>query len=243
MGSLEVRAGGRSAQGLRPNNQDRYFTDANSSFFLVADGMGGQESGEKASGLAVEILPRAIRARLDAQDDPEQSVTEAFLEANRAILKASQHQTAGRRMGTTAVLAVRLADQFYVAGLGDSRAYLVRGDHVEQLTSDHSVADALARNGALTLEQAKKSPYRNVLYKFLGCVDLSGPAEVRPITPHSGDRLVLASDGLTNFVGPDDLIAGAARHPDPQEWANELVALALERGSNDNVTCVVVAFS
>jgi len=243
MASLQVRAGARSAQGLRSNNQDRYVVDTTQAVFLVADGMGGQESGEKASGLAVEIIPRAIRSRLESHGDPQQAVAEAFLEANRAILDASQHQASGRRMGTTAVLAVRLDDQFFVAGLGDSRAYLIRGEHAEQLTHDHSMAEALLRNGALTPEQAQKSPYRHVLYKFLGCADLSESAEVRPFIPQAGDRLVLASDGLTNYISAGDLSAGALRHPDPQEWANELVTLALERGSNDNVTCVVVAFA
>jgi protein phosphatase len=243
MASLHVQVGGRSAQGLRPKNEDRYVADTTHDVFVVADGMGGQEHGERASSLAVEIIPRAIQVHLNAHVDPRQAVLQALAEANRAILDASRHQIAGRRMGTTAVLAVRQHDQMYVAGLGDSRAYLIRGGQVEQLTIDHTVADALLRNGALTPEQARQSPYRHVLYKFLGCADLSDSAEVRPFTPQPGDRLVLASDGLTNFINHDDLKHGASRHTDPQELANELVTLALERGSNDNVTCVVVAFS
>jgi serine/threonine protein phosphatase PrpC len=242
MGSFQVRVGGRSAQGLRPNNEDRYVADTARDVFLVADGMGGQDCGETASSIAAEIIPRAIQVRLDSHVDPSQAVMQALFEANRAILEASQQQAVGRRMGTTAVLAVRQDDRIYVAGLGDSRAYLIRGDSVEQLTIDHTVADALLRNGALTPEQARQSPYRHVLYKFLGCADLSDSAEVHPFTPQQGDYLILASDGLTNFVTADDLRAGAARSSDPQEWANELVTLALERGSNDNVTCIVVAF-
>ena len=243
MASLHVQVGGRSDQGLRSNNEDRYVADTAHNVFVLADGMGGQEHGERASSLAVEIIPRAIQVHLNAHVDPRQAVTQALREANRAILEASRHQLAGRRMGTTAVLAVRQDDQMYVAGLGDSRAYLIRAGQVEQLTMDHTIADALLRNGALTPEQARQSPYRHVLYKFLGCADMSDSAEVRPFTPQPGDRLLLASDGLTNFVGPDDLKQGAARHVDPQELANELVTLALARGSNDNVTCVVVAFS
>lgn len=243
MKPFQVRVGGHSAQGLRPNNEDRYIADATQDVFLVADGMGGQDHGEKASSMAVDILPRAVQVRLDSQVDPSQAVMQALFEANRAILEASRHQASGRRMGTTAVLAVRQDDRVYVAGLGDSRAYLIRGQRVEQLTIDHTVAEALLRNGALTPEQARQSPYRHVLYKFLGCADLSDSAEVHPFTPEPGDRLVLASDGLTNFVTADDLRTGAMRHSDPQEWANELVTLALERGSNDNVTCVVIAFS
>jgi protein phosphatase len=243
MGSLQVRVGGHSAQGLRPNNEDCYVADSRHEVFLVADGMGGQDHGEKASSMAAEIIPRAVRGRLESHLEPSQAVMQALLEANQAILEASQHQATGRRMGTTAVLAVRQDDRCYVAGLGDSRAYLIRGHRVEQLTIDHTVAEALQRNGALTPEQASQSPYRHVLYKFLGCADLPDSADVHPFTPEPGDRLILASDGLTNFVSSEDLRVGAARHSEPQEWANELVKLALERGSNDNVTCIVVAFS
>jgi PPM family protein phosphatase len=243
MRPCQVRVGSRTAQGLRPNNEDRYLADAKGDVFLVADGMGGQDQGEIASSMAVDIIPRAVRVYLDSHVDPSQAVIQALLEANRAILAASRDQMTGRRMGTTAVLAVRQDDQIYVASLGDSRAYLIRRDRVEQLTIDHTVADALLRNGALTPEQARQSPYRHVLYKFLGCADLSDSAEVRPFTPKPGDILLLASDGLTNFVSSEDLRAGAARHSDPQAWANELVSVALERGSNDNVTCVVIAFS
>src|SRR2546426_803868 len=82
-------------------------------------------------------------------------------------------QAAGRRMGTTAVLAVQQDNLVYVAGLGDSRAYLVRNHRVDQLTMDHTVADALERNGALTPEQAATSPWKHVLYKFLGCVEMN----------------------------------------------------------------------
>jgi protein phosphatase len=242
MGKLVVRVGGHSAQGLRPNNEDRFLADTGQDLFLVADGMGGQESGERASGLAVEIIPRAFQNHLAATGDPRGAVVQALDDANRAIINAGQHQSSGRRMGTTAVLAVRQADQVFVAGLGDSRAYLVRAGRVEQLTVDHTVAEALARSGTLTPEQARTSPWRHVLYKFLGCAEMTGDAEVRPFTPEAGDRLVLASDGLTNHVSDEDLAAGVRRFPDPQEWAVHLVTLALDRGSSDNVTCIVVAF-
>jgi protein phosphatase len=242
MGKLVVRVGGYSAQGLRPNNEDRFLADEQHDLFLVADGMGGQDHGERASGLAVEIIPRAFQDYLASHGDTSHALVQALDEANRAIIDASQYQAAGRRMGTTAVLAVRRADRVYVAGLGDSRAYLVRAGRVEQLTVDHTVAEALTRSGSLTPEQARTSPWRHVLYKFLGCAEMTGGAEVRPFTPAAADRLVLASDGLTNYVSDADLANGPDVYPDPQEWSDHLVRLALERGSNDNVTCVVVAF-
>jgi len=243
MAEFAIQVGGRSAKGLRSNNEDCFVADPQRHVFLVADGMGGQDYGEKASGLAAEIIPRIVTDRLAAHEDAGQAVQKALAEANQAIIDAGQAQAAGRRMGTTAVLAVQTADQVYVAGLGDSRAYLVRGDSVEQLTLDHTVADALERNGTLTSDQAKQSHWRNVLYKYLGCAEMTEGAEVRPFTPEAGDRLVLGSDGLTNFVSHDDLRQGVVQFPNPQEWADRLVELALQRGSKDNVTCVVVAFN
>jgi protein phosphatase len=242
MADFVIHVGAYSAQGVRPKNEDRFVADPQRHVFLVADGMGGQDCGERASGIAADLIPKVVQEALAAHKDPSQAVQDALDEANQAIITAGQQQAFTRRMGTTAVVAVQQADQVYVAGLGDSRAYLIRGGKVEQLTDDHSVADALERNGTLTREQARQSPWRNVLYKFLGCVEMAGGAEVHPFTPEAGDRLLLASDGLTNHVTEEDLREGPTHFPHPQEWAEYLVKTALQRGSRDNVTCVVVAF-
>jgi PPM family protein phosphatase len=239
---LVVRAGSRSAQGIRPNNEDRFVADLDQNLFLVADGMGGQERGELASGMAAELIPRMVQDRLAAQEPAEQVVRTALAKANQAIVEAGRSQPEGRRMGTTAVVALHCNNHVYVAGLGDSRAYLIRSSKVEQLTVDHSVAQALVTSGALTAEEARHSPYQHVLHKFLGCANMSEGAEVRPFCPQAGDRLLLGSDGLTNHVTEQDLITGPRQYPDPQEWADFLVRTALDRGSRDNVTCVVVAF-
>jgi protein phosphatase len=241
MADLVVTVGSRSAQGQRPNNEDRFVADPKNKLFVVADGMGGQECGERASELAAEIIPRVLKEK-KGEAPPEDVVQEALEQANQAIITEGQTQAPGRRMGTTAVVAFQKDDRYYVAGLGDSRAYLVRGGRVEQLTVDHTVADALERNGALTPEQAAVSPWKHVLYKFLGCVEMTEGAEVRPFVPEPGDRLLLASDGLTNHISIPDLVEGATIYRHPQLWADHLVALALERGSRDNVTCVIVAF-
>jgi len=242
MAEFVLHVGSCSAQGVRPNNQDRYLVDPVQNLFLVADGMGGQERGEQASGMAVDIIPRVLHDCLAAQENADVAVQRALSEANEAIVQAGQSQPEGRRMGTTAVLALQREDRCYVAGLGDSRAYLIRGDRVQQLTVDHSVAQALVATGALTPEEARHSPYQNVLHKFLGCAGMADGAEVYPFTPELGDRLLLGSDGLTNHVTDDDLREGWKQYPNPQAWAEHLVQLALSRGSRDNVTCVVVTF-
>jgi serine/threonine protein phosphatase PrpC len=240
MAEFVVRVGGHTAQGKRSNNEDCFVVDPHRHVFLVADGMGGQDKGEEASRLAADIIPREICSRLAAQEQGPEAVRHAMDQAHRAILEAGKGMSSTKRMGTTAVLAVQCDDRVYVAGVGDSPAFLVRQGKVEQLTVDHTVADALARNGAITPDQAKVSPFRNVLYKFLGCAEMADGPDIRPFEPQAGDRLILASDGLSGFITPADLLAGVDRPP--QQWAEELVALALERGSNDNVTCVVVAF-
>jgi len=242
MAEFVLQVGSCSAQGIRSNNEDRYVVDPVQKLFLVADGMGGQERGEQASGMAVDIIPRVVHDCLAAHANADEAVQRALAEANQAIVQAGQQQPEGRRMGTTAVVALQREDRCYVAGLGDSRAYLIRGAEVKQLTVDHSVAQALVATGALTPEEARHSPLQNVLHKFLGCAGMPDGAEVYPFTPEVGDRLLLGSDGLTNHIDNEDLSEGWKRHPNPQDWADHLVHLALERGSRDNVTCVVVAF-
>ena len=242
MAEYVVRVGKFSAQGIRSNNEDRFYVDLDQQLFLVADGMGGQERGEVASELAAQIIPKVVSDRLAARETADKAVAHAFAEANSAIIQEGRSQPEGRRMGTTAVCALHRDGKVFVAGVGDSRAYLARGDKVELLTIDHSVAQALVACGAITAEEAKHSPYQHVLHKFLGCANMQDSAEVKPFAPQAGDRLVLGSDGLTNHINDDDFRTGPKLHPNPQEWAEKLVQTALDRGSRDNVTCVVVSF-
>src|SRR5438094_228655 len=103
MADLVIHVGSRSAQGLRPNNEDSFVADRAHGIYMVADGMGGQERGEQASGLACEIIPRVVHDRLAAHDDVSQAMRRALTEANEAIIRAGIDQPLGRRMGTTAV--------------------------------------------------------------------------------------------------------------------------------------------
>jgi serine/threonine protein phosphatase PrpC len=242
MPNLVLRVGSRTATGLRSNNEDNFVVDLCQRLFVVADGMGGQDRGEVASSMAVEIIPRAVHARLAVNENAEDAVLHAMLEANDTIVEAGRCQPEGRRMGTTAVVALQHEDQVYVANLGDSRAYLIRDGEVHQLTVDHSVAQALVNTGALTAEEARYSPYQHVLHKFLGCSELNAATEVHPFTPRTGDRLLLATDGMTNHITAEDLRDGPTKFPDPQAWIDHLVQKALAAGSRDNVTGIAIAF-
>ncbi len=242
MPNFVLRVGKRSEKGLRTNNEDNFAIDLDQRLFVVADGMGGQECGEVASGMAVEIIPRIVQARLATKEAPDEVVRQAMHEANAAIVESGQMQPEGRRMGTTAVVALQHNGTVYISNLGDSRAYLIRGCDVHQLTVDHSVAQALVASGALTPEESRFSPYQHVLHKFLGCADLHSAVEVHQFSPQLGDRLLLATDGLTNHVSEEDLRIGPKLYPDPQEWIDHLVKKALAHGSRDNVTGVVIVF-
>jgi protein phosphatase len=242
MPEFVLRVGSRTARGARSNNEDNFVVDLRQRLFMVADGMGGQDRGEIASSMAVEIIPRIVHAHLAGNHAPEEALRQAMLEANEMIVDAGRSQPEGRRMGTTAVVALQYNGQVYISNLGDSRAYLIRDYDVHQLTVDHSVAQALVATGALSAEEARFSPYQHVLHKFLGCVELNCATEVHPFTPKDGDRLLLATDGMTNHISEEDLRIGPKLFPDPQTWIDHLVQNALDHGSRDNVTGVVIAF-
>lgn len=242
MPQLVLRVGSRSAQGVRPNNEDNFVTDMRQRLFIVADGMGGQDRGEVASNMAVEIIPRVAHLRLAAGDTPEAALLYAMFQANDAIVEAGGEQPEGRRMGTTAVVALIHSDHVFITNLGDSRAYLVRGNDVHQLTIDHSVAQALVATGALSAQEARFSPYQHVLHKFLGCTELGNATEVHPFLPKHGDRLLLATDGLTNHVSEEELRDSVSTFPNPQSWVEHLVQKALDHGSRDNVTAIGISF-
>lgn len=186
--------------------------DSSNEPFIVADGMGGQQAGEQASKMAVDLIPKAIKRRLPAGvDDPkavQATIRDACAEANQEIIGCSGAVPEYSNMGTTVVLALFHNDRAYIAGIGDSRAYRLRGGHLEQLTKDHSLADALGEAGTISKEEVPNHKFKNVLYLYLGSKDArGGPEDVRVLDVQPGDRFLLASDGLTGVVRDDDLAA------------------------------------
>jgi len=241
MQSLQVTAAGHSQTGKRPQNEDAFLLDLAHGVFVVADSMGGLNAGEEASRLATAEIPRVIQQRILGKDLPEEAVAIALEYANQKIIQQAKTDPAMQGMGTTAVVAFVLPDRVYVANLGDSPAFLVRDGNCTRLTHDHTVTDELVRKGLLTPEQAKTHPWRNRLFKYLGCEEMNELAEIHEFPPKKGDRLVLVSDGVANFIPNADFVATLAAHPLPQAAAEAFTNLALSRGSQDNVTCLVVA--
>jgi protein phosphatase len=143
-------------------------------------------------------------------------------------------------MGTTIAFLVHAAGQFYIGGVGDSRAYLLRGGQFEQLTTDHSLVQALLDAGTLTPEEAVNHRYRNVLYRYLGSKEGGAGTHPRQLQPKKGDRYLLCTDGVTGGVPDAQLAELLGQGADPQQTAERIVQAAADGGSKDNITCVVV---
>lgn len=242
---VSIRVGHLSVTGnYRDNNEDSCLVDKQSRYLIVADGMGGQSAGERASAIAVELIPKKLDQLLDFEKTPPKSVSDilekSISHANTEIIALSEVDPGLRNMGTTVVMMVRVADRFFFVGVGDSRAYELRGGKIRQLTTDHKLTQVLIDAGTITAEEAKTHRYRNVLYKYLGSRDGAASGGAIEVIPKSGDRFVLCSDGLNDGLEDAEIAKLLMSSSDPQQIADSLVKAALDGGSRDNITCIVV---
>ncbi len=231
----------------RENNEDaidvKQYPDL--TICLVADGMGGQAAGEIASKQAVDIIPRELKKNLGMttdQDEAKQIIRRSIVEANAVIMDMAELDRDLANMGTTVVAALwrKGSSTIYVASVGDSRAYLVRNGKIEQLTVDHSIAQALVEAKTISAAEARVHRYRNVLWKYLGSKEVGEGPEVKTLSLQVGDRFLLCTDGLCGVVSDDQLQGFILEHLDVQECADGLGQLALDSGSRDNVSCIVI---
>jgi serine/threonine protein phosphatase PrpC len=210
--------------------------------FLVAvcDGLGGQNAGEVASSLALEALEAEMQRLSDACPRPE-LLRKAVEVVNRRVwTEASLHPDLSG-MGTTLTAALICRARVLIAHVGDSRAYFARNGRVEQITRDQSIAGQLVAAGTLTEEEAQESPFRHVLLQAVGLKETVEIA-LDGIDLAKGDTLLLCSDGLSSKVGVADLAARLVGD-DLRAIADALVALANERGGEDNITVVLARIS
>jgi len=195
----------------------------------VADGMGGHTGGEVASAIA-------LQAALAAEEDV---VTRVEI-ANRAVVDAAAGDPELKGMGTTLTLGSFADDAVEIGHVGDSRAYLLRGRYLEQITTDHSLVSEMVARGDITTEEAAVHPYRSVITRAIGLQpEVEVDREYRSL--QMGDRVLICSDGLTGMVGVDTIrdILMAESHPTESVWA--LVEAANAAGGVDNISVVVIA--
>ena len=234
---VEFHYAARSDVGLvRQNNQDSGYAGAN--LLVLADGMGGPAGGDIASSVAIAHL-----VPLDTDSHPAEtllpSLRDALMDAHEELSERSEQDPELAGLGTTCIALMRSGNKLAMVHIGDSRAYLLRGDTLTQVTTDHSFVQYLVDSGQITPEEAEHHPQRNVVMRILG----DSQADVTPDETMReavvGDRWLLCSDGLSGVVSSDTIAEILTDVRDPGECAEELIRLALLAGGPDNVTCVV----
>jgi protein phosphatase len=229
---------------VRANNEDTIAFEPSLGLVLLADGMGGYNGGEVASGMAIALLqasfgrwlahagpqahPKAIKRALQAGTD----------EANAAILEAGIANVQLQGMGTTLVLAAFGSHRAIVGHIGDSRCYRLRGDQLELLTRDHSLLQEQLDAGAITPEQAVMSPHRNLVTRALG-IERHVDLEMHEHGVMPGDLYLLCSDGLSEMVSSAQIFTILLQDIGLPEKATLLVATANENGGRDNISVVL----
>jgi len=234
-GDVRVEVGVATDRARRATNEDTAL--ALRGVYVVADGMGGHEAGEVASGMAIETV-RAL-----AGTTPDLETVRTTLRAAHARLRDLPSST-GRRPGTTMTGVILTEHEdlpcWIVLNVGDSRTYRMAGGVLEQVTRDHSEVAELVASGVVAAEEASRYPRRHVVTRVLG----GGAPEVDPdlwmfpVSP--GDRMLVCSDGLTDELTDARIEAALRATPDPQDAADRLVGEALAAGGADNITAVVV---
>lgn len=220
--------------GPREHNEDAVF--ASPRLVAVADGVGGATAGEVASMLAIQKMIALDSRRLE--HPLEQELSAAVADANSVIEFVISYDPQLAGMGTT-LTAVALSNEgeYLVANVGDSRTYLYRDGRLRRLTRDHSLVQMLIDRGALSEEDARRHPQRSIVLEALDGVERPLPP-VERVMARLGDRLLLCSDGVTDYVS-DGQIAHALAIRDPGVAVREIARLALDHGGRDNITAVV----
>jgi protein phosphatase len=248
--TLQIEARGITDVGQRrDHNEDAYLVDEGLGLFIVADGMGGHAGGGTASRLAVDTI-RATVARVRSEDpgrfgtgDAEDTrvpdlLRQAVEEACRVIYETAQSENELAGMGTTVTAVLVDGRTAFVAHVGDSRCYLLREGRIYQVSEDHSLVNEQLKAGAISADEAKHSRFKNIITRSVGfeasvVVDLMG-LELQP-----GDGIVICCDGLSNLVDDPEILA-IVDESSIDLAPGRLVALANDRGGDDNITAIVV---
>ena len=227
---------------LRDNNQEAYAAfelTESAALAVVCDGMGGAAEGALASSRAIKSIKELIADRyFDGMSDlsVKSLMVSAIENANACIYELSLANPDYAGMGTTVVAAIIANNYVYVAHAGDSRAYKISEGSLIQLTNDHSVVQRMVENGEITREEAKDHPDKHIITRALG-VDETIKVDFCQEPFEDGDKLILCSDGLTNYVSGEDILR-LTEDGCYYDYANRLVNLANQNGGGDNITVV-----
>lgn len=229
----------------RTNNQDyanQYKNKAGKSMVFLADGMGGHRAGNIASEMAVIDLGAAwVATEISTINEVREWFAENLEKENQQIHLIGQDEE-HKGMGTTLEAVAVIDDQVLFAHVGDSRIGLVRNGEYHQLTSDHSLVNALLKAGQITEEEAAHHPQRNIITQSIGQKDELQP-DFGMVTVEAGDFIVINSDGLTNMISGDEIRDIVVSNLSVEEKAKTLVRFANNAGGLDNITVVLIHFA
>lgn len=233
-------AGNTDVGVVRSGNEDSFLLECAQGLFIVADGMGGHAAGEVASEMAVRIVAKELGSLRGLSDaDAAARMRAAIRTANAAIFERTLAEHDKRGMGTTTTVMVLFSRRFLIGQVGDSRAYLLRGGELLQLTKDHSYVQEQVDAGLLTPEQARTHPYSNVITRCVGANEDVSP-DVYFGNLEERDVVLLASDGLTGMLEDGQLAQIMAAEEHPEGCVNRMIADANRRGGLDNITAIVI---
>jgi protein phosphatase len=232
---------------VRSHNEDSIAADQEVGLAVLADGMGGYNAGEVASGIAVELIKAEMKKALAGKkpeelngQSAEQLITEHSTRANAAIYQAAQSQPQYSGMGTTLVVALWHDNHISVGHIGDSRLYRLRDGALEQVTRDHSLLQEQIDSGMITKEQARHSQNKNLVTRAVG-IDPDVETEVHTYPVQPGDIFLLCSDGLNDMVTDEDIqLTLASLAANLPLAAQQLVQQANDNGGRDNVSVILV---
>ena len=233
------------------NEDDFYLSEGGEALCVVADGMGGHNSGEVASAMAIRAIVDYYRETIPEDDEAyekpvngeavdlnQHRLKEALQKANQAVFEASESEEAFDGMGTTIVSGYFAEEGVYLAHIGDSRAYRYRNGSLEQLTADHSLANEYVQMGVLAQEDVEFFAYKNVITRACGLAD-DVEVDVQFNDFAQDDLFILCSDGLTDMVSDAEIQALIEEYSDLDVLCEELVAAANDNGGNDNITLIL----
>lgn len=234
---LSFSAAARSHEGLvRQYNEDSFASIPELALWVVADGMGGHSAGDVASRIIVEEMA-SIGVPISATDQRAR-FSERLDRAHRRILSYADENTL-QTVGATVAALMIFGTELTSAWAGDSRVYLMRKGRLTSLTRDHSEVAAMLAEGTISETEARNSPRRNVITRAIGIGDEATPEMVSGVA-EPNDRFLICSDGLTEHLADEDIAGILAREATPDETAELLISVTLERGAKDNVTVIVV---
>lgn len=230
---------------VRRSNQDSYLTGEISgsvAWAVVCDGMGGANGGNVASAMAVKTISEHINSAYRdgmSSNSIRYLLMSAVSAANADVFDAAQNNDTLFGMGTTVVAVIIVNGIAHIAHAGDSRAYLINENGMEQITRDHSVVQSMIENGEITEKEAKHHPNRNVITRALG-VNERIDADYNEINLTDGDAILICTDGLTNYVENDRILKIIKNH-NFYEYPEKLIETANNNGGGDNITVVMMS--